>query len=106
MRTQVLASSWFDSFRSDMRSRSMLYRITEGSVRAVGLSTYWTLSGIYSVSKATGGMLTACYAARCADCSHDPAPGWRKAGQAACQTLNYDVHNCAHSQGCQPNESY
>ena len=66
LRCEVLASAWFDSFRSDMRSSSVLYRAAERSVRALGASTYWTAAGLYSVTKATGGLFTVCMSQRCA----------------------------------------
>ena len=89
LRQEVLESSWFDSFRSDMRSRSMIYRAAEGSVRAVGVGTYWTAAGLYSVTRATGGLFTACVAQRCAPrctrqrlCARLPSHSGRKALQA------------------------
>jgi hypothetical protein len=81
---QVLASSWFDSFRSDMRSSSMLYRAAERSVRAVGYGTYWTAAGIYSVTAATGGLFTACMAARCGVAGHRTLRAMRVAFDGRC----------------------
>jgi hypothetical protein len=65
LRQEVLASSWFDSFRSDMRSSSILYRAAEGSIRAVGYSTYWTASSMFALTRATGGLLRSCVTQRC-----------------------------------------
>ena len=64
LRQEVTASAWFDSFRSDMRSSSVLYRAAEASVRAVGYGTYWAAAGAYAVTRATGGLFSACTAAR------------------------------------------
>ena len=63
--TQVLESAWFESWRRDMRASSALYRAAEGSVRAVGLGTYWTASAVVTAGRATSGLLRTCVATRC-----------------------------------------
>jgi hypothetical protein len=63
---QVLASSWFDSWRRDMRASSMMYRVAEGGMRAVGQGTMWTVAAVAGVGRATTRVMTSCVAARCA----------------------------------------
>jgi hypothetical protein len=61
---QVLASSWFDSWRRDMRASSMMYRVAEGGMRAVGQGTMWTVGAVAGVGRATTRVMTSCVAAR------------------------------------------
>lgn len=64
LRQEVLASSWFDSWRRDMRASSMMYRVAEGGMRAVGQGTMWTFGAVAGVGRATSRAMTSCVAAR------------------------------------------
>jgi hypothetical protein len=64
LRQEVMESDWFDSFRSDLRSSSILYRAAETSFHAVGYGTYWAASGLLAVTRATGSLFQACATAR------------------------------------------
>lgn len=66
---QVMASSWFDSWRRDMRASSMMYRVAEGGMRAVGQGTMWTVGAVAGVGRVTTRVVTSCVAARYASTS-------------------------------------
>lgn len=48
-----------------MRASSMMYRVAEGSMRAVGQGTMWTFGAVAGVGRATSRAMTSCVAARC-----------------------------------------
>jgi hypothetical protein len=65
LRQEVMESDWFDSFRSDLRSSSVMYRAVETSFHAVGYSTYWAATGLLAITRATGSLFQACSTTRC-----------------------------------------